>query len=275
MKEGRPSSLRVAIGQMNARLGDVDGNIREAVRLSSLAAAEGARLIILPEGCLTGNAIGSPAQQETLSLEPGPFRPLCECAADHGIAICAGFAAVFGEKFNIVHAIVESSRRVLFQRKAFRATTEPEFLAPWPDPARTMFNVDGARVAIVICSEMGVKPVMDDLARRAPDIVLHPSAGHMNEQELLRSGRPSTPEARAFEMNCRRVVERAAQRVKERGIPLLGANPVGYDGATWWPGNSYGVDAGGTVRLWLKGENRPERMENAFAVGTMPFIQAP
>ena len=75
----------------------------------------------------------------------------------------------------------------------------------------------------------------------------------------------------SFSEECRGVVEKAAQQARLTGMPKAGANPLGFDGETWWPGNSYAVDARGEVVLWLPGENRPERMRQPrLAVGNLP-----
>lgn len=264
------SSLRIALGQMVSRLQDTAGNMAEAVRLSEEAARQGARLFLLPEGCLTGNALASPARQAVLPVDPGPFAPLAAAARRTGLTICAGFATPYDDKFNVVHAIVLPTGEVRFQRKSTRASTEPAFLAPWPDATRVPFEVDGVPAVVVVCSEMGGKAVMTAVAEVAPRLILHPSAGCMKPAELRRDGEPETPEAAGFDASCRRVVDRAAERIREHGIARMGSNPVGFDGETWWPGNSYAVDAQGQVRLWLPGENRPARMIGSVGVADMP-----
>ena len=266
-----PRTLTCAIAQMNARLGATAANLTEVCRLSALAAGRGARLIILPEGCLTGNAFGDAARQATLPLEPRAFAPLADAARQHGITICAGFATPFGRSFNIVQAIALPTGEILFQRKAAKAATEEAFLEPWPDPARTVFAVDGVRVALTICSEFGAPRVMATIAAAQPDLLLHPSAGHMQPEEVWRPETATSAPVLQFEPQCRQIVERTAADVKARGMPRLAANPIGFDGATWWPGNSFAFAADGTLAIWLPGENRSERMQASFGVTTMPI----
>lgn len=264
-------SIKVAVGEMSGRLGDTAGNIAEACELSARAAKQGARLIVLPEGCLTGNARSDAARQDALPTDPEALRPLIRTASAHGISICPGFATRCDGGFNIVQAAIRPSGEVLFQHKAFRADTEPPFLVAWPDPARVVFDVDGVRVVIVICSEYASPAVQARVAELAPDLVLHPSAGCMQRGQLQEEGAPPSNEARDFDAQCRRVVERAAAQMKSAGVAKIGANPLGFDGETWWPGNSYGLDATGAVRLWLPGENRPARMKIRVAVAEMSF----
>jgi NAD+ synthase (glutamine-hydrolysing) len=264
-------TLRIAVGEMPAHLGDVSGNMREACRLSVDAAHQGARLIVLPEGCLTGNARASAGRQSSLPAEPAALQPLIEVATSHGITICAGFATPLGEGFNMVQAAVCPTGAVLLQRKAFRAKAEPDFLLAWPDSTRVLFDVDGVRTIMVICSEYASPTVRASIASLKPDLILHPSAGCMQQGELQVGRAPVSSEAQGFAAQCRRVVDLAAQDVRMARVAKVGANPLGFDGETWWPGNSFGLDATGAIRLWLPGENCPERMASRIRVADLPF----
>jgi predicted amidohydrolase len=258
--------LCVAIGHFNARLGDVRGNTDEVCRLSRRAASQGTKLILFPEGCLTGNALHDLSQQALLPVDPAAFVALRDTAVEQGIAICAGFVAPADGKANVVHAIALPDGQVLFQRKAFRTTEEPAFLMAWPDPARTVLEVEGVRAVVVICSEYGAPAVERELAAVRPDIILHPSAGRMTEAHILKPGVDRSAAVAGIAAECRAVLDSACKKVAQRGIPKLGANPLGFDGATWWPGNSFIIDAQGRVAAWLPGENDPARMAPAIAV---------
>jgi predicted amidohydrolase len=258
--------LCVAIGHFNPRLGDVRGNTEEVIRLSRAAAEQGAELVLFPEGCLTGNALRDISRQALLPAEPSAFTALRQTAVGQGIAICAGFAAPVAGSANIVHAIALPDGQVLFQRKAFRTAQEAAFLIPWPDPARTVFAVQGVRAVVVICSEYGAPAVERELAAVRPDLILHPSAGRMTEAHILRPGVDRSTAAAGMAAECRAVIEGASKEVAQRGIPKLGANPLGFDGETWWPGNSFIIEGDGRVAAWLPGENDPARMAPAIAV---------
>lgn len=258
--------LRVAIGQTVSRLEDTAGNMAQACLLASDAAAQGARLLLLPEGCLTGNALTGPDKQASLPADAAPFAPLQTVADDHDITICAGFATPVDGKFNMVHAIVRPGQEMLFQHKAFRADGEPSFLVAWPDPGRADFEVDGVSCVIQICSESGGKEIKEAIARIGPQLLLHPSAGKMKTEQVLRGGDFRED---GFEDECRANLEKAMKRIRDERRSVLAANPIGFDGETWWPGNSYAIDTAGDVVLWLKGENRPDHMKPSVAVGDL------
>jgi predicted amidohydrolase len=252
--------MKVAIGQM--KVGPLDNpraNMDEACRLARSAAENKARLLLLPEGCLTGNALSSANRQPAMALEPALFEPLTAIARNAGMTICAGFATPFDGAFNVVQAILRPDGSVHFQRKGFRARSEPAFIKAWPDPARTPFVVDGVTVVITICSEFGEAAIMHEVHRHKPGLILHPSAGKMQNADVWSPATMSTTPVRDFRKNCRTIVEKSAAHNTTLGIPRVAANPVGFDGETWWPGNGYAVGGNGEILCWVEGENRPER----------------
>ena len=73
--------LKVATAEMVCRLNDPAGNLAEACRLSEEAGIKKARLVLFPEGCLTGTAIRHRTNQAVLPATPEPFAPLQQVAA--------------------------------------------------------------------------------------------------------------------------------------------------------------------------------------------------
>jgi predicted amidohydrolase len=263
--------MRIAIGQMKVAALDRPGdNMPEACSLARQAAAGGARLLILPEGCLTGNALSRAERQPSMPAEPGALEPLTAIAWETGLTICAGFATPFDGMFNLVHAVIPPEGPVLFQHKAARASTEPPFIKAWPDPVRVPFVVDGMTVVIAICSEFANSAVMAEVRRCKPDLLLHPSAGSMKPEEVWTPASAGTPPVLEFRTKSRRVVDRAAAGNIEMGIPRAGANPVGFDGETWWPGNCYALGSGTEVLCWVEGENRPEHQVSRLGFADIP-----
>ena len=130
------SRIRVAIGQMPGFLNDTRANLGQARTLALQAAADGARLLLLPEGCLTGNALSAPDRQSVMSLHPADFATLQTVADESGITICAGFHTRVESRFNAVHAILRPRQPARFQHKTAKSEGEPAFLTPWPDPER-------------------------------------------------------------------------------------------------------------------------------------------
>jgi hypothetical protein len=57
----------------------------------------------------------------------------------------------------------------------------------------------------------------------------------------------------------------------KRKTPRAAANPIGFDGETYWPGNSYAVGADGKVYLWVKGCAVPSQMRPSVNVADVPM----
>ena len=269
--QNRPRVLRVAVAQTPGRLNATAENAAEVCRLSTEAADQGAKLILFPEGCVNGNSLAGAEQQARMPADEKAFSDLSHTARERGIAICAGFTTPFGEYLNNAFVIALSNGRVLFQYKAARSKTEPPFLGAWPDVARTVFEVDGVRIILSICSEYGVARVEEAVRQANPDLILHPSAGCMSEKFLVRDGQPVSAETEAYVSASRQLVETASLEVARRGIPKVSANLIGFDGKTWWPGNSYAIGADGKILLWLPVETHVSRMKPSVAVGDIPI----
>lgn len=260
--------MKIAIGQTIPRLQDTATNVAEACRLATQAASQGARLLLLPEGCLTGNALSSSDKQATLPTDAKALADLHSVSRAGDIVICAGFVTPFGTGYNIVHAVITPAE-IKFQHKAFRASTEPAFLIPWPDPTREGFTLDGVRIVITICSEFGTPDVMAAVERSAPQLILHPSAGRITHGGLQEHAGENCAQRERLADEHRRVVTAAADSVSKQGVARIAANPIGFDGEAWWPGNSYAIDATGRIVIEIPGENDPVRMHASLALGEL------
>lgn len=260
-----PRSLRVAIGQMAGLLKQDDANLETACRLATEAATRGARLILLPEAALTGLSLEDRRMQSTLPVSWDKFIPLLDIAQQRDITICAGFVSQFGGRFNVAHAIILPSGEVRFQRKAVRANGEPDFLGLWPDPRRTVFEVDGIRVAVVIGGEMESERIVSATKSVLPQLVLHPTARPLPAHQV-RHEDPCPDETEACEQEPLGPAVQRAHAFADGPIPQVTANPIGFDGVTWWPGGSYAIDADGEIKLHLPGTDVAPRMKPSVGV---------
>ena len=260
--------IRIAIGHMAGTLGDTPGNIALACKLSLSAAERGARIILFPEGCLNGNAFRRD-RQESMPISAAAFAKLQSVADAHDIVICVGFTTPVAGGLNNAHAVLTPKSKLRVQYKCARSPQEPEFLVAWPDITRTTFQIDGIRVAISICVENGLPHIDAAVADVAPDLLLFPSGGCMQPDEVVH-GEP-TQKTEAFLNGCAAIVANAAVAAGRDTLCRLCANPLGFDGETWWPGNSFALNADGKITLWMKAENRPEFMTPSVGVTDMVF----
>jgi predicted amidohydrolase len=86
------ATLRVAAAQAESAAGDVPTNVATAVALVGTAAAQGARVVVLPELFLTGYAPAAWSVGAALTTEDPRLDPLREAAAGHELVVVAGAA---------------------------------------------------------------------------------------------------------------------------------------------------------------------------------------
>ncbi len=248
--------LKVAISEIVGKLGSTRENMAVACRVSRKAAKSGARLILFSEGALNGNAL-TIEKQDFLPAEPESFISLQNVADETGIVICIGFTAPLEDKLNNAFAILRPHEKILFQYKCARMNLEPTFLTAYSNAARIVFDVDDVRIVICICCEYGQPKIEKAIEIAEPDLILHPSAGY--EKDGQPDSNLTAKAKQALFRSFRSCVFGAAAEIAERGIPKVSANPRGFDGELWWPGNSYVLSGDGEILLWIEGETFSEK----------------
>ncbi len=94
----RPAGrLRVAAAQAASVPGDVEANVRTAVRLVGTAAAQGARVVVLPELFLTGYDPVTWSAQTCVAADDPRLGPLGEAASRHAVVAVVGAAVPFAD----------------------------------------------------------------------------------------------------------------------------------------------------------------------------------
>lgn len=88
------TTLRVAAGQAAAVSGDLAANVATAARLTSAAAAQGVRLLVLPEAFLTGydEAAFTGPLPDAAQLDHGWLDPLIMASGGGGVTVVVGTA---------------------------------------------------------------------------------------------------------------------------------------------------------------------------------------
>lgn len=169
-----PRTLRVALGEYDTGWHDPAGSLARAEALVRRAAAEGARLVVLPEMCTTGFTMEPERWAEPLD---GPSATkLAALAARNDLWIVAGLAArehgAAGEPFNAaavfdpagsLHAVYRKQRLFAFagEHHVYTAGHEP-----------VVVEVDGVRVSPFVCYDLRFPELFRAVARDVDAIVL-------------------------------------------------------------------------------------------------------
>ena len=222
--------LKIALAQMNQRVGDLQGNA-EAI-LAMREKAGGADLLLCPELQLTGYP------PEDLVLKPEFVRRtmevterLVDATASPGPAILFGtILAEAGANYNAM--VLANEGRVLgrtlkHELPNYGTFDEKRIFTPGPLPEPLEFN--GVRIGVPICEDIWLEPVCAHLANRGAELLLVPNGSPYEldkddlRQKLVRS------------------------RCVMTGLPLAYLNRVGGQDELAFDGSSFVMHADGEL----------------------------
>jgi NAD+ synthase (glutamine-hydrolysing) len=150
------AKLKIALAQLNTKLGDVESNLQKHLKLIEEARQNHADLITFPELSLTGYYLQdlTPSVARIPSNEDSCFRQLLD--ASHGIDILVGFVEDDQRhRFFISSAYLSEGEVLHIHRKVYLPTyglfDEGRFFA-WGDRVRA-FDTPLGRFGILICED--------------------------------------------------------------------------------------------------------------------------
>jgi predicted amidohydrolase len=257
--------LRVASVQFESKPGDKEANFRKIETFTARAAAEGVRLIVFPECCITGYWFirNLSVEQLTALAEAVPAGPstqrLRALAQRHGLTIGAGLLEAAGD--GVFHnsyivalpdGTVHCHRKLhAFEHDAVRSGTE-----------LTVFDLpEGFRVGVLICYDCNLIENVRLTALRGAEILLaphqtgavrskNPHLMGLIEREVW-DNRHKDPEAirREFLGDKGRgwLMRWLPSRAHDNGIFLIFSNGVGVDDDEIRTGNAMILDPYGRI----------------------------
>src|SRR5215470_18615657 len=217
-------SLKVALAQLNPKVGDVAGNLAKVRATRAEASAQGADLVLTAELVLSGYP------PEDLVLKPA-FQKACHEAVeglradtrDGGPALFVTTPWREGDRLH--NAIIALDRGEIIGKRFkvdlpnYGVFDEKRVFAPGPMPGPIVFR--GVRLGVPICEDIwGPEPV-ECIADTGGEILLVPN------------GSPYRRGVIDERLNV------AVARVKEAGLPLVYANQVGGQDELVFEGASF------------------------------------
>ena len=258
-------TLRVASVQFESLPGDKDANFRKLEAFTEQAAAQGVRLIVFPECCITGywfirNLTVAQLAELAEPIPDGPStRRLIALARKHGITIGAGLVeATGGGAFHNSYIValpdgtVHRHRKLhAFEHTAIRSGTE-----------YTVFDLpDGFRVGVLICYDCNLIENVRITALLGADVLIAPhQTGAVRSKNPHLMGlierrvwdnRHADPEAikREFlgEKGRGWLMRWLPSRAHDNGLFLIFSNGVGVDDDEIRTGNAMILDPYGRI----------------------------
>lgn len=267
-----PRTLRVASVQFESKLADQEANFLKIERFVKEAVAQGVRLIVFPECCITGYWFIRNLSVEALTAlaEPVPDGPstrrLIALACEHRVSIGAGFVeAAEGAFFNtyvvaLPDGTMHRHRKLhAFEHTAVRSGTD-----------YTVFDLPGGfRVGVLIWYDCNVIENVRITALRGAEILIapHQTGGVRSRNPHLMGlidrrlweNRHADPEAieREFRGDKGRgwLMRWLPSRAHDNGLFLIFSNGVGVDDDEIRTGNAMILDPYGSI---LAETSKPE-----------------
>jgi predicted amidohydrolase len=226
--------MRVALAQLDVRLGDLDHNVARARALVGEARAAGADLIVLPELALSGYQIGQ--VEDDLSMELGDER-LAELAAEAGdAALVVGFcertrlhtynAAVYfeaGAPLHVHRKLYLPTYGVFEERKHFS-----------PGGALRAFDTQLGRLALLLCNDAWQPALAFIAVQDAAQVLLIPA-------NSAAASYPGALDTRVYWRDITQFYGRMLQSY------IVFVNRAGSEGELHFWGGSHVVDPAGDV----------------------------
>jgi NAD+ synthase len=229
-------SLKVALAQLNPKVGDVDGNLAKVRAARAEAKKQGADLVLTAELVLAGYF------PEDLVLKPA-FVKRCEEAVEAlRTDTKDGGPALFvttpwredGKLYNAIICLDKGEiigKRYKVDLPNYGVFDDKRVFTPGPMPGPLVFN--GVRIGVPICEDVWTPDVVECIAETGGEILLVPNA---SPYEVGKTGQR---------------VQLGVKRVVESGLPLAYVNQVGGQDEVIYDGSSFVLGADRQLRAKL------------------------
>ena len=229
-------SLKVALAQLNPKVGDVAGNLAKVRAARAEASTQGADLVLTAELVLAGYF------PEDLLLKPAFVRRCHEAVEALRADTRDGGPALFvatpwhedGKLYNAIICLEKGEiigKRYKVDLPNYGVFDDKRVFAPGPMPGPLMFN--GVRLGVPICEDVWTPDVVECIAETGGEILLVPNA--------------SPYEAGKTDVR----VQLGVQRVVESGLPLVYLNQVGGQDEVVYDGGSFALGADRALKAKL------------------------
>ncbi|NLH49795.1 MAG: NAD+ synthase [Myxococcales bacterium] len=223
--------LRIALGQTNSVVGDIDRNVARLMAVIDEAKAVGAHLVAFPELAITGYP------PEDLVLRPHFLRKNKEAverlaAAAEGIVVVAGFIDVLDDAYNaaavcadgrvagVYHKIRLPNYGVFDEYRYFQTGAAP-----------LVVQINGHAVGVTICEDIWVPdgPGEEEVVAGGAEVILNISASPYHMGKIAQRE------------------NMLATRASDMGVYLAFCNTVGGQDELVFDGSSVVIDQDGTI----------------------------
>lgn len=253
-----PEKIRIALAQLNPRVGDIAGNLQKARQARQEAASKGADLVMFSELYLSGYP------PEDLVLKPSfqitahrAVEELAKDTADGGPAVLMGTPwAEDGKLHNSVVLLdggeIQATRHK-YDLPNYGPFDEKRVFQPGPLPGPMNFR--GVRIGVPICEDIWTDEVCECLEETAAEFLLVPN------------GSPYEADKQDVRLNI------VVSRITETGLPIAYLNQMGGQDELIFDGASFVLNADCSLAVQMPAFEEAicitewTRTENGWACG--------
>lgn len=237
--------MRIALGQMNPTVGDLNGNVDRMVRLATDAVRGGAEIVVFPELSINGYPPRDLVEKPSfLDRTQEALNRLARETAQFPIALIVGFVApadsAVGKRAANAACVLSRGQVVFEQRKMLLPTYDVFDESRYFQPAekQKLWTWRGRKIALTICEDawndtqywerrLYTRDPVDELVDQGAEILISINASpyHMGK----RSQRMEIFQATA----------------KHQAVPVIYVNQVGGNDQLVFDGSSFALNAQG------------------------------
>lgn len=168
--------MKIAGLQMRTLIGDVAVNLEKIRQNAKKAAANGAKLLIVPELALVGYGAGAALKSSAETASGQSAAILADIAKTIGIGIVAGFAEeAAGRCFNSALYVSEDGARAVYRKSNLFAAYENRWFSA-ADPSSVIVEYGGIKVGFLICYDVEFPENVRRLALAGAELIVVPTA---------------------------------------------------------------------------------------------------
>ena len=234
------------MAQLNLVVGDVDGNTSRIVAAAVAARdQQAADVVLVPELAVSGYPPEDLLFHSGMRLQVG--RSLERLKQEvRGITLIAGYPEYVGTTIFNSAVVIRDGAVIANHRKAclpnYRVFDEKRYFTPGTEP--TVIEINGVKVGVLVCEDVwDAAPALQARKAGAEVLLVINASPYEVDKQLQREN------------------EIARVRVTETGIPLVFLNLIGGQDELVFDGNSFVMDAHGTVTTRV-----PAFVEGLYAV---------
>lgn len=240
------NNLKIAIGQINPKIADFEGNTQQIIAQSKLASEKGADLIVFPELCLCGYPPMDLLDHPGFVSENLRYLRVLQSQLPETMGVIVGYVdtatELAGKSLQNVCALIHQGRIIHRQAKTLLPTYDVFDEARYFAPANRWQPVEfkDCRIGIAICEDMWWESEPNVLTRYPIDPVKH----------LLDNGAQLivVPSASPFYAEKTRIRLSLMERIgRGSGVPVVYVNTVGANDSLIFDGNSLATDRTGRL----------------------------